>query len=41
MGIFAPGFKTLGNYFQNMWKEAEADREKSGCEYLAITGTDL
>lgn len=33
MGLFAPGFKTLGDYFQNMWKDAEANREKWGCEY--------
>ncbi len=33
MGIFAPGFRNVGDYFQNMWEEAEADREKWGCEY--------
>lgn len=34
MGLFAPGFANVGDYFQNMWKDAEADREKWGCEYL-------
>ena len=34
MGLFAPGFKNLGDYLQNMWKDAEANREKWGCEYL-------
>ena len=34
MGLFAPGFKTLGDYFQNMWNDAEANREKWGCKYL-------
>ena len=36
MGLFAPGFKTLGIYFQNMWKEASSDREKWGCKFLSI-----
>lgn len=30
MGLFAPGFKSLGDYFQNMWNDAEANREKWG-----------
>ena len=41
MGLFAPGFKDLGNYFQNMWNDAEANREKWGCEYLDVLGTAL
>ena len=35
MGVFAPGFKTMGVYFQDMWKDAEANREKWGCGCLA------
>ncbi|KAL9101128.1 MAG: hypothetical protein Q9187_009277, partial [Circinaria calcarea] len=27
---FAPGFLQAGDYFQNMWKEAESDRAASG-----------
>lgn len=34
MGLFAPGFKKVGEFFENMWKDAEANREKWGCEYL-------
>ena len=41
LGLFAPGFKTLGDYFQNMWNDAEANREKWGCEYLDVLGTAL
>ena len=41
MGLFAPGFKTLGDYFQDMWNDAEANREKWGCEYLDVLGTAL
>lgn len=41
MGLFAPGFKNVGDYFQNMWKDAEANREKCGCEYLKAFGTAL
>ncbi|KAL9105667.1 MAG: hypothetical protein Q9187_008671 [Circinaria calcarea] len=37
LGIFAPGFKELGDLFQNMWIDAEADRAKSG--YLGKTST--
>ena len=31
-GFLAPGMSNLGTYFQDMWKEAEADKEKSGRE---------
>lgn len=33
MGLFAPGFKNVGDYFGNMWKDAEANVEKWGCAY--------
>lgn len=35
MGLFAPGFKNVGDFIQNMWKDAEANREKWG--YLGKT----
>ena len=41
MGLFAPGFKTLGDHFRDMWNDAEANREKWGCEYLDVHGTAL
>lgn len=31
MGIFGPNVKEIYNYFQGMWKEAAANREKWGC----------
>ena len=39
MGLFAPGFKDVGGFFQNMWKDAEEDGEKWGCEYQEVYGT--
>lgn len=30
LGLFAPGFRQLGDYFQNMFNEAESNREKWG-----------
>lgn len=32
LGIFAPGVRTIGKYFRNMWAAAEADPDKYGCE---------
>ena len=30
MGIFAPGFKEVGDFFQEMWNDILADQEKWG-----------
>ncbi|KAK0507188.1 hypothetical protein JMJ35_010226 [Cladonia borealis] len=30
LGLFAPGFKQVADYFGNMWKEASSDRERWG-----------
>lgn len=34
VGLFSPGMENVGDYFQNMWKDAEEVREKWSCEYL-------
>ena len=41
MGLFAPGFKNVGDYFGKMWEDAEANREKWGCEYGEASWTAL
>ena len=35
MGFFEPGFREMSKYFQDMWKDAEADREKWGCKRIS------
>ena len=34
LGLFAPGFKQVADYFGNMWKEASSDRERWGCKSI-------
>ena len=34
LGLFAPGFKQVADYFGGMWKEASSDRERWGCKII-------